>query len=71
MASKSAALARWKLVSEQSKQESNLRLKLMHRVHERKPLWEEYLHRDSAGDYWVENYRGERMSVSGLLPPDA
>jgi len=30
------------------------------------PLWEEALHRDSAG-YWVENYQGETMRVDDLL----
>ncbi len=32
------------------------------------PLWEEQIHRDSAG-YWVENYRGETMRVDDLLAP--
>jgi len=30
------------------------------------PLWEEYLHRNDEG-YWVENYKGETMSVEDLL----
>jgi len=30
------------------------------------PLWEEYLHRNDEG-YWVENYKGESMSVEDLL----
>jgi len=29
-------------------------------------LWEEYLHRNDEG-YWVENYKGETMSVEDLL----
>ncbi|MEA2640613.1 MAG: lysine 2,3-aminomutase [Chloroflexota bacterium] len=31
------------------------------------PLWSEQLHADAAGELWVENYRGERMAIGGLL----
>lgn len=32
------------------------------------PLWEERLHTAEDGSYWVENFRGERMSLSDFLP---
>jgi lysine 2,3-aminomutase len=34
------------------------------------PLWEERLHRDASGAYFVENYRGERLDLADFMVPD-
>ena len=35
------------------------------------PLWEEQFHRDPDGGYWIENYKGEKMSIRDFVLPDA
>jgi lysine 2,3-aminomutase len=35
------------------------------------PLWEEQLHKDSDGAYFVENYRGERLDLADFMVPDS
>src|SRR6266545_4639340 len=40
---KSAALACWELEGEHAKQKSRLEMELLQRLHDRTPLWEQYL----------------------------